>query len=121
MKSILLVEDDSFLIDIYKTKLEEAGFKVEIVESGDEVLPKLKEKIPDLLVLDIVLPRIDGWELLNKIKKTDSLKDLKVIILSNLSQKNEVEKGLKLGAAKYLIKAHYIPTEIVEEIKEIIK
>ena len=121
MKQILLVEDDPFLIDIYKTKLKEARFEVEVVEEGDEVLPKLKEKIPDLLVLDIVLPHLDGWEILSKIKNTDSLKDLKIIILSNLGQRNEVERGLRLGAVKYLIKAHYTPTEIVEEIKEVLK
>lgn len=121
MKTILLVEDDHFLIDIYKTKLEEAGFEVMVVEQGDDVLPKLREKMPDLLVLDIVLPHLDGWEVLGRIREIEAFKDLKVIILSNLGQKQEVEKGLKLGAAKYLIKAHYTPTEIVEEIKEVLK
>ncbi len=121
MKKILLVEDDPFLIDIYKTKLKETGFKVEVVDSGDQVLPVLKEAKPDLLVLDIVLPHFDGWEIMEKIKADKNLNGLKVVILSNLGQKNEVDKGLKMGAVKYLIKAHYTPTEIVEEIKKIIK
>jgi len=121
MKSILLVEDDSFLIDIYTTKLKEAGFSIEVATEGEEGLRKLAEKKFNLLVLDIVLPQIDGWEILKKIKEKLGLKDLKVIILSNLGQKSEVEKGLKLGATKYLIKAHYTPSEVVEEIKKCLK
>ncbi len=121
MKTILLVEDDPFLIDIYTTKLKEAGFSIEVATDGEDGLRKIKEKIPDLMVLDIVLPQIDGWEILREIKEKLGLKDLKVIILSNLSQKDEVEKGLKLGATKYLIKAHYTPSEVVEEIKKVLK
>jgi len=125
MKSILLVEDDPFLIDIYTTKLKESGFSIEIATSGEEGLKKLREKKFDLLVLDIVLPKIDGWEILEKIKeqraKSKNLKGLKIIVLSNLGQKEEVEKGLRLGAEKYLIKAHYTPTEVVEEIKQLLK
>ena len=117
-KKILLVEDDPFLGDIYTTKLKEAGFDIEVVEDGDGVLPKIKERKPDLLILDIILPHLDGWEIIRQIKESPDLKDLKIIILSNLGQKNEVEKGLQLGAAKYLIKAHYTPTEVVEEIKK---
>jgi DNA-binding response OmpR family regulator len=119
-KSILLVEDDPFLIDIYTTKLKESGFAVETADSGEEVLNKTKEKKFDLVILDIVLPQVDGWEIIGKIKSDPESKDLKVIILSNLGQKEEVEKGMKLGAEKYLIKAHYTPSQVVEEIKKII-
>jgi CheY-like chemotaxis protein len=117
---ILLVEDDPFLIDIYRTKLEEAGFSVEVAEDGRDALGKIEEKKPDLLLLDIVLPHFDGWEILEKIKKIQ-LKNLPVVVLSNLGQKSEVEKGLRLGAVKYLIKAHYTPSQVVEEIKKILK
>ncbi len=121
MKSILLIEDDPLLIDIYTTKLKEAGFEVEVATDGDTGLRFLKEKKPDLLLLDIVLPHIDGWEVLRTIKnKPSPFKDLKVVILSSLGQKSEVEKGLKLGAIKYLIKAHYTPSEVVKEIQKII-
>jgi DNA-binding response OmpR family regulator len=119
MKNILLVEDDPFLIDIYTTKFKEAGFSVKVASDGKEGLRKLNEEKFDLLVLDIVLPQIDGWEILKKIKSNQNLKDLKVVVLSNLGQKGEVEKGIKLGATKYLIKAHYTPTEVVKEIKKI--
>jgi len=121
MKSILLVEDDPFVVDIYTTKLKEAGFQIEVAENGEEALRQLKENKPDLLVLDIVLPNIDGWELLGKIRTELGFEDLKVVVLSNLSQKAEVEKSLKFGVIKYFIKAHYTPSEVVEEIKKILK
>ncbi len=122
-KKILLVEDDPFLVDIYTTKFKEAGFLIETAFDGEEGLRKLKEEKFEILLLDIVLPQIDGWEILKKIKnektKNKNLKNFKIIILSNLGQKEEVEKGLKLGATKYLIKAHFTPSQIVEEIKNI--
>jgi len=121
MKQILLVEDDPFLIDIYTTKLKEEGFEVEVVTDGEDCLTALQAKKPDLLLLDIVLPAVDGWEILRKIKRDEKLKDVKVVVLSNLGQKGEVKKGLELGAEKYLIKAHYTPTEVVKEIKKILK
>ena len=119
MKSILLVEDDPFLIDIYSTKLKESGFSVEVASDGESALHKVKEKEPDLVILDIVLPQLDGWEILRQIKSDPKLKNIKIIILSNLGQKEEVERGVELGAVKYLIKAHYTPSQVVEEIKEI--
>jgi len=121
MKKILLVEDDPFLIDIYTTKLKKVGFEVCVSRDGESALQLIEKERPDLVLLDIVLPHIDGWEILRKIKNNEKLKDIKIIILSNLGQKHEVEKGLKLGATKYLIKAHYTPTQIVEEIKNILK
>lgn len=120
MKSILLIEDDPFLIDIYTTKFKEAKCRLEVATDGDEGLAKLRQKKFDLLLLDIVLPSTDGWKILEEVKKDKNLKHLKVVVLSNLGQKAEVEKGLKLGAVKYLIKAHYTPSEVVEEVKKIL-
>jgi len=120
MKTILLAEDDPLIVEIYTKKLNEAGFQLEVAERGEEALRKLKEKKFDLLLLDIVLPGISGWEILEKIREDENLKDLKVIILSNLGQKTEVEKGFKLGAVRYLIKAHYSPSEVVKEVREIL-
>lgn len=117
MKKILLVEDDPFLIDIYTTKLKEAGFLVEVANDGEDGLKKIKEKKPALIILDIVLPQIDGWEILTKIKADPVLKNLKVIMLSNLGQKEDVEKAINLGALKYLIKAHYTPSQVIAEVK----
>ncbi|MFH1714310.1 MAG: response regulator [Candidatus Nealsonbacteria bacterium] len=119
-KFILLVEDDPFLIDIYSIKLKEEGFLVEVISDGEQVLPKIKKKKPDLVVLDIVLPKVDGWEILHQIKTDHEIKNTKVIIISNLGQKEEVQKGIELGASKYLIKAHFTPGQVVEEIKKTI-
>jgi len=121
MKSILLIEDDPLLVDLYTTKLREVGFELEVANDGQEGLKKIRIKKPDLLLLDIVLPAVNGWEILEEVKKSEGLKDLKVIILSNLTSKEEVEKGFKLGATKYLIKSHYTPSEVVEEIKKTLK
>lgn len=121
MKSILLIEDDPFLIDIYTLKLKEVGFSVDYADDGGEALKKIKEQKPDLILLDIVLPNLNGWEILREIKKTKDLNGLKIIILSNLAEKEEVEKGMNSGADKYLVKAHYTPTEVVREITEILE
>ena len=78
----------------------------------------IKEKRPDLILLDIILPKKDGFEILKIIKADKELKDIPVILLTNLSQKDEVKKGLKLGAQGYLIKAHFMPSEVVKKIKQ---
>jgi len=122
MKSILLVEDDPFLIDIYSKKFRESEFKVKVVKDGNDALKVLSEELPDILVLDIVLPGMSGWEVLRKIGENQKrFSGLKIMVLSNLNRKQEIEKGLKLGAVKYLIKAHYTPSEVVEEIRKILK
>lgn len=120
MKKILLIEDDPFLIDIYSTKLKESGFEFLVAKDGSEALTLLKKTKPDLVILDIVLPHIDGWQILKEIKDNESLAKAKIIILSNLGQKEEVEKGLQLGATKYLIKSDYTPSEVIQEIKKLL-
>ena len=120
-KKILLIDDDPFLSEIYSVKLKESDFEVEVVESGEQVLEKIKEKTPDLILLDIVLPKVDGWSILEEIRKDPKFNNVKVVVLSNLGQKGEIEKGLEMGAQKYLIKAHYTPSEIVNQIKELLQ
>lgn len=115
-KNILLVEDDPLLVDIYSTKLQNSGFEVRVADNGDKVFAAVKEKKPDLILLDIVLPHMDGWDILQRLSEQKEMKGVPIVILSNLGQKEEVEKGLRLGAAKYLIKAYYTPSEIVEEV-----
>ena len=121
MKSILLIEDDPFVVDIYTKKLTEAGFLVDVAQDKEETLKKISERMPDLLLLDIVLPNIEGWDLLKEIKENLIFKDIKVAILSNLGQKDDVERGMKLGAIRYFIKAHYTPTQVVGEIKKMLE
>ena len=117
-KKVLLVEDDPLLIDIYTTKLKKEGFLVEVAVDGEGALRSYKKEKPDLVLLDIVLPNRNGWEVLKTINKDPERP--KIIILSNLGQKEEIQKGLSLGADKYLIKANYTPSEVIEEIKKIL-
>ena len=119
-KTILLVEDDEFLAELYATKLNLEGFEVLLAVDGEKGLKMIKEKSPDLILLDIILPKMDGFELLKILKKDGKLKRIPVILLTNLSQKDEVKKGLELGAQDYLIKAHFMPSEVVKKIKQTI-
>jgi DNA-binding response OmpR family regulator len=119
-KKILLVEDDEFLAELYATKLNLEGFEVFLAVDGEKGLRMIKEKNPDLVLLDIILPKMDGFEILKNMKISKDLKNIPVILLTNLSQKDEVKKGLELGANDYLIKAHFMPSEVVKKIKTII-
>jgi len=116
--NILLVEDDPFLIDIYSTKLKEHNYCVTVAKDGEDAINKTNEIIPDLVLLDIVLPKLDGIEVLKAIKTNPKTKDVKVVVLSNLSQTYEVSKALEIGAVSYLIKSHYSPSDVMQEIKK---
>lgn len=120
MKSILLVEDDLFLIDIYSQKFKKSGFDIWVADNASKVFQLLEEKVPDIILLDIVLPQMDGWSILKKIRDNEDWKSCQVIIFSNLGQKEEVEKGLALGANKYLIKSQHTPSEIVSQVEKIL-
>ena len=120
-KKILIIEDDRFLRELISRKLLDEGFVIVEAMDGEEGIKKTKEEKPDLILLDLILPSIDGFEVLSQIKKDESVKSIPVVILSNLGQKEEVEKGLKLGAIDYLIKAHFTPGEIIEKIKSNLK
>lgn len=119
-KVILLIEDDSFLSNIYKTKFEMEGYKVITAMDGEAGLTFAKTKNPDLILLDILLPKMDGFTVLKEIKANDKSKNIPVILLTNLGQKDDVSKGLELGAVDYLIKAHFKPSETVDKVRKII-
>ena len=120
-QTILLIEDDPLLIDIYRTKFKESGFAVQVADSGEKALSLLTKISPSLIVMDIVLPHTDGWELLAVAQKQENLKNTKIVVLSNLGQKEEIEKGISLGADRYLIKAHFTPSQVVEEVRELLQ
>lgn len=116
-KKIMIVEDDAFVMDIYKLKLTQDGYDVMLAADGSEAVEKLKSAKPNLILLDIQMPKMSGLEVLEKIKKDDNLKNIPVILLTNLSQKAEITKGLELGANDYLIKSHFTPSEVLSKIK----
>ena len=120
-KKILIIEDDKFLRELITQKLLKEGFEVLEAVDGEEGIKEIKEGKPNLVLLDLILPGIDGFEVLSRAKKDPSLASIPVIILSNLGQKDDVERGLKLGAIDYLIKAHFTPGEIIEKVRNILK
>lgn len=120
-KKILVVEDDRFLRELIIKKISKEGFEVVSAVDGEDGIKKIKEEKPDLVLLDLILPGIDGFEVLSQMKEDPEIKSIPVIILSNLGQKEDVEKGIKLGAQDYLIKAHFTPGEIIEKVKANLK
>jgi len=120
-RKILIVEDDSFVLDIYQTKLTQEGFEVIAAANGMEALGKLEKEKPDLILLDIIMPYVDGLEVLKKVRSMDQLKDVPIILLANLSQKEEVDQGMTLGANDYLIKSHFTPSEVLKKINKYLK
>src|SRR4030042_1829440 len=120
-KKILIIEDDKFLRDLIAQKLLKEDFDISQAVDGEEGIKKIKEEKPDLILLDLILPGIDGFEVLTQMKSDQNLPPIPVIILSNLGQKEDIEKGMKLGATDYLIKAHFTPGEIIDKIKGILK
>lgn len=120
LAKILVVEDDEFLANIYKTKLGIEGFAVVAAKDGEAGIKAAKKEMPDLMLLDILMPKMDGFEVLKALKADSKLKRIKVIMLTNLGQKEDVDRGLELGADDYLIKAHFLPSETVAKIKKIL-
>jgi DNA-binding response OmpR family regulator len=116
-KNILIIEDDKFLRELIVRKVINEGFDASEAIGGEEGIKKIKEEKPDMVLLDLILPGIDGFEVLSLMKEDSALSSIPVIILSNLGQKEDIEKGMKLGAVDYLIKAHFTPGEIIEKIK----
>ena len=120
-KKILIIEDDKFLRRVITQKLTKEGYEISEAIDGEKGLKKLEEEKVDLILLDLILPGIDGFEVLAKLKKDPKLSKIPVIILSNLGQKEDIDKGLKMGAVDYLIKAHFTPGEIIERIEVALK
>lgn len=118
---IVIIEDDTFLAEMYVTKFELEGFKIYAAINGDDGVKLVKKIKPDLILLDILLPKKNGFEVLEELKGDKDVKDIPVILLTNLGQKEDVDKGLELGAVDYLIKAHFVPSEVVEKVKGILK
>ncbi len=117
---ILLVEDDSFLLSMYSTKFELENFNVLIAEDGEKGWKFAQTEDPDVILLDIKLPKMDGFEVLKNIKENKETANIPVILLTNLSQKEDRDKGLEMGADDYLVKAHFMPSEVVGKIKKLI-
>ncbi len=117
---VLIVDDDQFLLDMYALKFRESGFDVEVAENGKKAIEKADEFKPDVMLLDVVMPAVDGFEVLSEIKQKKLAPGSKVIMLTNLGQKDDTERGMALGADDYIVKAHFTPTEVVDRVKSIL-
>jgi len=120
MKTIIFIEDEPTLQKTVGRFLENEGYEVKSAIDGETGLAMVKKIKPDLVLLDLILPKKDGFEVLKEIKGDETTKDIPVIILTNLEKTADIEKTLSLGATTYLVKANYELEEIVKKIKEII-
>jgi CheY-like chemotaxis protein len=119
-KKIMWVEDDQFFNDIIARKLSITKCIFFHAVEGEEALKIIKKEIPDIIMLDIILSGMDGFEILRRIKSDPAIKHIPVVFISNMGQTSDIEKGMSLGAARFLLKATVTPDEIIEQIKEVL-
>lgn len=117
---VLIIEDEKMLADMYGTKFSMEGYAVEKANDGASGLEKAKEVDPNIILLDVIMPKMDGFSVLKALKEDAKLKSVPVILLTNLGQDDDVKKGNELGANGYFVKSNHSPSEIVEKVKEII-
>jgi CheY-like chemotaxis protein len=118
-KTIMIAEDDAFIGDIYEVKLKDAGYDVILASNGREAIEKLEAGAkPHIMLLDIVMPDMDGFDVLEAINNREEWKSIPVVLLTNLSQKEDVERGMSLGAKDFLIKSHFTPSEVLAKVQK---
>jgi two-component system, OmpR family, response regulator VicR len=116
-RTVLLVEDDKYICKAYREGLEREGFEVTVAYDGNEALERVKNSVPDVILLDIAMPGKNGFEVLEELRMSLATKEVPVVILSNLGQDSDVKKATELGATDYLIKANYPMKEVIEKVK----
>ncbi len=118
-KTILIAEDDAFIGDIYEVKLKDAGYDVVLANNGREAIEKLESGVkPHIMLLDIVMPYMDGFDVLEAMNNREEWKAIPVVLLTNLSQKEDVDRGISLGAKDFLIKSHFTPSEVLSKVQK---
>lgn len=120
-RKILLVEDDPFLVTLLKAKLSREGFEILHAKDGQEAIDILRKGKPDLILLDIILPQKSGFEVLEEVRSDPQLRGIPVIIISNLGQTGDIEKGKELGVIEYFVKAKISVDELSDKVKEFLK
>ncbi len=121
IKKILLVEDDDFVGRAYKDGLQRAGFEVDTATDGIEALKKAKNAHHDIIILDLVMPLKNGFEVLEELRKDQAFKETPIIIISNLGQETDIEKAMQLGATDYLVKNQFSMKQVVDRIGKYLK
>lgn len=120
MAKILIIEDDSLMVRMYKKIFEFEKYEVETAMDGEEGLKKVSSSKPTLILLDIMMPKMNGMQVLEKLKADPATKNIPVIILTNLSGQTDAETALKMGAVKYVVKSEYKPEEVTKMVKGIL-
>lgn len=118
---ILLIEDDPFLSNLLKVRLQHENLEVVLAQDGEEAIKKLSEFRPSLVLLDLILPKKSGFEVLEKISTDPQIKDIPVIIISNLGQTSDIQRGKGLGAIEYFVKAKISIDDLIGKVKEFLK
>lgn len=118
--AIVLVEDDTFLQRLYETKFKSEGFTVHCVSDGEKGLAVIREIKPDIVLLDLDLPKLDGMSVLQALRSDSSFINLPVIMLTNSSNQQRIEQARGLGVSEYLIKAHFLPSEVVAKVRTLL-
>lgn len=119
-KKILIAEDEPILMEMYRVYFEKAGFEVLNAENGQVCIEIVKKDKPDILLLDVLMPRLNGWDVLKELKNNPETKDMPILVLSNLSQTQEIQKGLDLGADDYIIKSDLTPKDLLAKVEKTI-
>lgn len=120
-KILLLIEDDPMMLKMYQKAFNLEGFEVELAANGQDGLTKAKQQDLSLILLDVMMPKMDGFEVLAKLKLEPATKNIPVIILTNLAGQQDADRAISMGAVKYLVKSEYDPKEIVSIIKEVLE
>ncbi len=118
---VVLVEDEKMLADMYATKFSMEGFETSKAYDGAAGLALAKRVKPDIILLDVIMPKLDGFAVLKELKDDVNVKDIPVILLTNLGQDEDIKKGKQLGAADYFVKANHTPAEVVTKIRQVLK
>lgn len=121
MKKILIIEDDAFLKNLEIAKFTKEGFSVNSAMTYDEVDQLLTKEIPDIILLDLMLPEIDGFQMLKKFKEDPKMKDIPVIVFSNLSSDLEMNKAFDFGASEFMVKSNFTLSDVIEKMNSLIK
>ncbi len=117
---ILLIEDDAFLVGMYVTKLDFARYEPLVANEGEAGLMIAKQQQPNLILLDVLLPKMDGFRVLEELKRDPATKDIPVVMLTNLGQEQDMARGLMLGAADYLVKVDHEPSEVIDKVRKLL-
>ena len=121
MAKILIAEDDKFLANAYRLKFTKSGFTVKLAIDGEEAIKELESFTPDLIILDLIMPKKDGFMVLEDLSKNSKWKSIPVIVATNLEQKEDIDRAKSLGAIDYIVKSNVTIEEIVNKVKHLLK